>query len=84
MLFDEPTSSLDPSLVNSVLAVMRDLRKLGMTMVIVSHEMRFAWDAADRIVLMREGRIEEEGVPDFIFGDRASAPTKAFLSQINS
>ena len=84
MLFDEPTSSLDPSLVNSVLAVMRDLRTLGMTMVIVSHEMRFAKDAADRIIFMRDGRIEEEGTPQFMFGAQAGAHTRAFLSQINS
>jgi polar amino acid transport system ATP-binding protein len=84
MLFDEPTSSLDPSLVNSVLAVMADLRKLGMTMVIVSHEMRFARDAADRIIFMQDGKIEEEGAPDFMFGPQASASTRAFLSQINS
>jgi polar amino acid transport system ATP-binding protein len=83
MLFDEPTSSLDPSLVNSVLAVMRDLRELGMTMVIVSHEMRFAKDAADRIIFMQDGRIEEEGTPDFMFGAHAGAHTRAFLSQIN-
>jgi polar amino acid transport system ATP-binding protein len=81
MLFDEPTSALDPSLVDSVLAVVRDLRNLGMTMVIVSHEMRFARDAADRIVLMQEGRIEEEGTPAFMFGTQASARTQAFLSR---
>lgn len=84
MLFDEPTSSLDPSLVNSVLAVLRDLRSLGMTMVIVSHEMRFARDAADRIVFMRMGRIEEEGTPDFMFGPQAGVHTREFLSQINA
>jgi polar amino acid transport system ATP-binding protein len=81
MLFDEPTSALDPTLVDSVLAVVRDLRNLGMTMVIVSHEMRFARDAADRIVLMQEGRIEEEGTPAFMFGTQASARTQAFLSR---
>jgi polar amino acid transport system ATP-binding protein len=84
MLFDEPTSALDPSLVNSVLAVMRDLRNLGMTMVIVSHEMRFARDAADRIVFMRAGRIEEEGTPDFMFSRQAGVHTREFLSQINA
>lgn len=83
MLFDEPTSALDPSLVNSVLAVMRDLRHLGMTMVVVSHEMRFARDAADRIIFMQNGRIEEEGTPDFMFGSQAGVHTRAFLSQIN-
>jgi polar amino acid transport system ATP-binding protein len=82
MLFDEPTSALDPSLVDSVLAVVRDLRRLGMTMVIVSHEMRFARDAADRIILMQDGRIEEEGTPGFMFSAQAGTRTQAFLSRI--
>jgi polar amino acid transport system ATP-binding protein len=84
MLFDEPTSALDPTLVNSVLAVLRDLRRLGMTMVIVSHELRFARDAADRIVFMRAGRIEEEGAPEFMFGPGAGLHTREFLSQISA
>ena len=76
MLFDEPTSSLDPELVGSVLAVMRDMRRAGMTMVVVSHEMRFAREAADRVVFMEAGRIVEEGPPERIFaaaGERAHA-----------
>src|SRR5438045_2321528 len=63
MLFDEPTSALDPELAGSVLAVMRDLRASGMTMVVVSHEMRFAREAADRVIFMEAGRIVEEGPP---------------------
>jgi polar amino acid transport system ATP-binding protein len=82
MLFDEPTSALDPELSNSVLAVMRDLRASGMTMVVVSHEMRFAREAADRVVFMENGLIAEEGAPDFIFGPNASARTQAFVAEI--
>ena len=63
MLFDEPTSALDPELVGSVLAVMRDLKAAGMTMLVVSHELRFARDAADRIIFMDQGQIVEEGPP---------------------
>ena len=63
MLFDEPTSALDPELVGSVLNVMRELKRAGMTMLVVSHEMRFARDAADRVVFMDHGVIVEEGRP---------------------
>jgi polar amino acid transport system ATP-binding protein len=63
LLFDEPTSALDPELVGSVLAVMRELRESGMTMVVVSHEMRFAMSAADRVVFMDKGQILEQGPP---------------------
>ena len=82
MLFDEPTSALDPELVGSVLAVMRDMRETGMTMVVVSHEMRFARDAADRIVFMEAGRIVEEGPPERIFSAPENARTRAFVSEI--
>jgi ABC-type polar amino acid transport system ATPase subunit len=82
MLFDEPTSSLDPELASSILAVMRNLRESGMTMVVVSHEMRFARDAADRIVFMENGVIAEEGTPEAIFGPGAKARTRAFVAQI--
>jgi ABC-type polar amino acid transport system ATPase subunit len=82
MLFDEPTSSLDPELASSVLAVMRNLRESGMTMVVVSHEMRFARDAADRIVFMENGVIAEEGTPEAIFGPGANPRTRAFVAQI--
>src|SRR5947208_187190 len=67
MLFDEPTSALDPELVGSVLGVMRDLRESGMAMVVVSHEMGFARNAADRVVFMDEGAIVEAGTPAEIF-----------------
>ena len=70
MLFDEPTSALDPELVGSVLAVMRELKAAGMTMLVVSHEMRFARDAADRVIFMDHGLIVEEGPPEQIFGAR--------------
>src|SRR6201987_700925 len=82
MLFDEPTSALDPELRGSVLAVMRDLRASGMTMVVVSHEMRFAREAADRVVFLAEGAIVEEGPPAHIFGPEAGARTRAFVSEI--
>jgi polar amino acid transport system ATP-binding protein len=82
MLFDEPTSALDPELRGSVLAVMRDLRASGMTMVVVSHEMRFARDAADRVVFVEEGAIVEQGPPAQIFGAEAGARTRAFVSAI--
>ncbi len=80
MLFDEPTSALDPELVGSVLAVMRELRGAGMTMVVVSHEMRFAREAADRVVFMDEGAIVEEGPPEQLFGAPGHARTRSFLA----
>jgi polar amino acid transport system ATP-binding protein len=82
VLFDEPTSALDPELVGSVLAVMRDLKKAGMTMVVVSHEMRFAREAADRVVFMDGGRIVEEGTPEAIFGSPREERTRAFVREI--
>ncbi len=82
MLFDEPTSALDPELVGSVLAVMRQLRESGMTMVVVSHEMGFARAAADRVVFMAEGRIVEQGPPAAIFESPAEERTRAFIGQI--
>ena len=82
MLFDEPTSALDPELVGSVLAVMSDMRDAGMTMVIVSHEMRFARDAADHVVFMDHGVIVEQGKPGDIFGGAQHARTRAFVSQL--
>ena len=82
MLFDEPTSALDPELVGSVLATMRDMRESGLTMVVVSHEMRFARDAADRVVFMEAGRIVEEGPPDRMFGAPENARTRAFVSEL--
>ncbi len=82
MLFDEPTSALDPELVGSVLQVMRQLRDSGMTMVVVSHEMRFAREAADRVVFMSDGRIVEEGPPEQIFGAPAHPRTREFVAEI--
>ncbi|MFW2589896.1 amino acid ABC transporter ATP-binding protein [Sagittula sp. SSi028] len=83
MLFDEPTSALDPELVGSVLAVMKQLRDEGMTMVVVSHEMGFAREAADRVVFMDGGVVVEEGPPDAIFGNPQSDRLRAFLSRLN-
>jgi polar amino acid transport system ATP-binding protein len=82
MLFDEPTSALDPELVGSVLAVMRDMRRAGMTMVVVSHEMRFAREAADRVIFMEAGRIVEEGPPERIFSAPENARTRVFVAEI--
>lgn len=82
VLFDEPTSALDPELVSSVLAVMKMLRDEGMTMVVVSHEMRFARDAADRIVFMSEGQIVEQGAPGEIFGAPRHPRLCEFLSSV--
>ena len=82
VLFDEPTSALDPELVGSVLAVMRDLKARGMTMLVVSHELRFAREAADRVVFMDDGRIVEQGPPDGIFNAPRQSRTKAFVAQL--
>ena len=68
MLFDEPTSALDPEMVGEVLDVMKDLAKHGMTMVVVTHEMRFARDVASRVLFLEGGRIANEGTPAEIFG----------------
>jgi polar amino acid transport system ATP-binding protein len=84
MLFDEPTSALDPELVGSVLKVMREMRESGMTMVVVSHEMRFARSAAHRVLFMDEGVILEEGPPEKIFSDPDHPRTKEFLSSLES
>ncbi|MBM09096.1 MAG: ectoine/hydroxyectoine ABC transporter ATP-binding protein EhuA [Magnetovibrio sp.] len=83
MLFDEPTSALDPELVGSVLQVMQKLRDSGMTMVVVSHEMRFARDAADRVAFMSEGQIVEEGEPGAIFENPQQKRTQDFVSEIS-
>jgi len=83
MLFDEPTSALDPELVGSVLKVMKDLRDAGMTMLVVSHEMGFAREAADRVVFMDGGVVVEEGTPDQIFGAPKMARTQEFLSRVS-
>src|SRR3979490_2141731 len=82
MLFDEPTSALDPELVGSGLEVMRSLRESGMTMIVVSHEMGFARNAADRVVFMDDGLIVEQGPPAAIFETPTQERTRAFIGQI--
>ncbi|WP_088034351.1 amino acid ABC transporter ATP-binding protein [Evansella clarkii] len=82
MLFDEPTSALDPEMVGGVLEVMKDLAKEGMTMVIVTHEMGFAREVADRVIFMDGGYIVEEGKPEEIFDNPQHERTQAFLSQV--
>ena len=81
MLFDEPTSALDPELVGSVLQVMRDLRRAGMTMLVVTHEMAFAREAADHVVFMDEGAVVEEGPAAQVFDAPRHDRTRAFLSR---
>lgn len=80
MLFDEPTSALDPELVSEVLQVMRDLRTSGVTMLVVSHEMRFARDAADRIVFMEHGVIVEQGAPAELLSAPAGSRARDFMT----
>ncbi len=82
MLFDEPTSALDPEMVGEVLDVMKTLAKEGMTMVVVTHEMGFAREVADRVVFMDKGAIVESGDPDDVFTNPKHERTKLFLSQI--
>jgi polar amino acid transport system ATP-binding protein len=81
MLFDEPTSALDPELVGEVLGVLSELKHDGMTMVVVSHEMRFARSAADTVVFMADGQIVEAGPPSQIFGDPRAERTRDFIAQ---
>jgi ABC-type polar amino acid transport system ATPase subunit len=82
MLFDEPTSALDPEMIHEVLDVMRDLAADGTTMLVVSHEMGFARQVADRILFMDDGRIEEEGPPAQVFESPTSERTRRFLSRV--
>ena len=82
MFFDEPTSALDPEMIGEVLDVMRAMAQEGMTMMIVSHEMGFIREAADRILFLDGGLIVEEGTPDQIFGDSQHPRTQEFLSRI--
>jgi polar amino acid transport system ATP-binding protein len=82
MLFDEPTSALDPELVGEVLAVMRELAESGMTMIVVTHEMSFAKDVADRVVFMDGGVVVEEGPPAQVIGAPQHRRTQAFLSRM--
>lgn len=82
LLFDEPTSALDPEMVGEVLSVMKNLAKTGMTMLVVTHEMGFAREVADRVVFMDEGYIMEEGSPEDIFEHTQNDRVKAFLSKM--
>jgi len=82
MLLDEPTSALDPELVHEVLEVMRQLRDDGMTMVIVTHEMNFARQVADRVIFMDHGMIVEEGRPSVIFDRPSELRTQSFLRAV--
>jgi ABC-type histidine transport system ATPase subunit len=82
MLFDEPTSALDPELVSEVLNVMKGLAEEGMTMLIVTHEMKFAREVADRVIYMCDGIIEEQGAPAQLFTNPASDRLKSFLKSV--
>jgi len=82
ILFDEPTSALDPELVGEVLAVMKQLALEGMTMVIVTHEMGFAREVADRVVFIDQGVIQEQGTPEQLFTNPTNPRTKSFLSKV--
>lgn len=82
MLFDEPTSALDPEMINEVLDVIKELARDGMTMIVVTHEMGFAREVADRVVFMSDGEIVEVGTPGEIFDHPKEPRTQKFLSQI--
>ena len=82
MLFDEPTSALDPEMVGEVLDVMKELAKAGMTMVVVTHEMGFAREVADRVMFMADGKLVEEGTPEQIFENPQSPRLQDFLSKV--
>lgn len=82
LLFDEPTSALDPELVGDVLDVMKALAKEGMTMFVVTHEMGFARDVADRVIFMADGYVVEEGKPELIFTAPKERRTQTFLSRV--
>ena len=82
MLFDEPTSALDPEMVGEVLEVMQELAKSGMTMVVVTHEMGFARQVADRVIFMDDGRILEQGSPKHFFENPENPRCRDFLAKI--
>ncbi len=84
LLFDEPTSALDPELTGEILEVMRGLAEENMTMVVVTHEMAFARDVADRVIFMADGSIVEQGRPEEVFGNTKNERTKAFLSRFTN
>ena len=82
MLFDEPTSALDPEMVGEVLKIMRELTETGLTMIIVTHEMKFAEEVSDRVIFMDQGVVAEEGSPDDIFNHPKKDRTKEFLQRV--
>ncbi|SEI82277.1 polar amino acid transport system ATP-binding protein [Bhargavaea ginsengi] len=82
MLFDEPTSALDPEMVKEVLDVMKDLAKSGMTMIVVTHEMGFAREVADRVLFLDQGKLVEEGTPDEFFGNPKTDRARDFLEKV--
>jgi len=82
MLFDEPTSALDPELVGEVLGVIRDLASEGRTMILVTHEMKFAREVADHVIYLHNGLIEEEGPPEALFGAPRSDRLRQFLKSV--
>ena len=84
MLFDEPTSALDPELTGEVLAVMKQLATEGMTMIVVTHEMRFAREAANRVIFMSDGSIQEESSPEQFFTQPQTERARKFLRQLGS
>ena len=82
ILFDEPTSALDPELIGEVLAVMKDLARSGVTMIVVTHELAFAREVADRVVFMDKGAIVEAGTPAEVLGNPRETRTQAFISAL--
>ena len=82
LLFDEPTSALDPEMVGEVLEVMKELAKEGMTMLVVTHEMGFAREVADRVIFMDDGYIVEQGTPEEVFGNPKEERTRSFLNKV--
>ena len=82
LLFDEPTSALDPEMVGEVLAVMKELAKIGMTMIVVTHEMGFAREVANKVAFMDEGIVMEEGTPEEVFDKTSNERVKAFLAKM--
>jgi len=82
MLFDEPTSALDPELVGEVLDVMKDLARSGLTMIVVTHEIGFAREVADRVAFMHDGRLVEVGPPAQVFNNPEHERTRSFLSRV--
>ena len=84
MLFDEPTSALDPEMVGEVLEVMKDLAKEGLAMIVVTHEMGFAKEVADKVIFMDEGVIVEQGTPEEVLVNPSEERTKNFLSKVLS